>query len=102
MGVTNFYAGSLKYGPSGKKRKTKSMSTGKSKTMKDFNWSTPAQNKTYARETPNYPSAPLSPPVMPEDNSWKKEESKNFTIAPAYNKGAYQVIPREDVIHIGK
>ena len=36
------------------------------------------------------------------DNSWKLEVSKQYTIAPAYNKGAYQVIPREDVEHIGK
>ena len=26
----------------------------------------------------------------------------NFTIAPAYNKGAYQVISRGDIKHIGK
>ena len=36
------------------------------------------------------------------DNSWKVEISKQYTVAPAYNKGAYQVIPREDVEHIGK
>lgn len=36
------------------------------------------------------------------DNSWKLEISKQYTIAPAYNKGAYQVIPRDDVEHIGK
>jgi hypothetical protein len=102
MGVTNFYAGSLKYGPSGKKRKTKSMSTSKPKTMKDYNWSTPVQNSSYVREQINYPSAPLLPPVKETDNSWKKEESKKFTVAPAYNKGAYQVIPRNDVEHIGK
>lgn len=102
MGVTNFYAGSLKYGPSGKKRKTKSMSTPKSKTIKDYNWSTPVQNSSYVREQINYPSAPLLPPVKETDNSWKKEESKKFTVAPAYNKGAYQVIPRNDVEHIGK
>ena len=36
------------------------------------------------------------------DNSWKLEISKKYTIAPAYNKGAYQVIPRDDVEHIGK
>ena len=36
------------------------------------------------------------------DNSWKLEISKKYTIAPSYNKGAYQVIPREDVEHIGK
>ena len=36
------------------------------------------------------------------DNSWKLEISKKYTVAPAYNKGAYQVIPRDDVEHIGK
>ena len=32
----------------------------------------------------------------------KLEISRKFTIAPAYNKGAYQVISREDIKHIGK
>ena len=36
------------------------------------------------------------------DNGWKLEESKKFTVAPAYNKGAYQVIPKEDIEWIGK
>ena len=36
------------------------------------------------------------------DNSWKLEISKQYTIAPAYNKGAYQVIPRKEVKDIGK
>ena len=36
------------------------------------------------------------------DNSWKVEISKQYTIAPAYNKGAYQVIPRKEVKEIGK
>ena len=35
-------------------------------------------------------------------NNWRLEESKKFTIAPAYNKGAYQVISKENVKHIGK
>ena len=35
------------------------------------------------------------------DNSWKVEISKKYTVAPAYNKGAYQVIPPTDVEHIG-
>ena len=30
------------------------------------------------------------------------EISKQYTLAPAYNKGAYQVIPRGDVEWIGK
>ena len=36
------------------------------------------------------------------DNSWKIEISKQYTVAPAYNKGAYQVIPRKEVKDIGK
>ena len=36
------------------------------------------------------------------DNSWKLEISKKYTVAPAYNKGAYQVISRDDLEHIGK
>ena len=35
-------------------------------------------------------------------HNWRLEESKNFTIAPAYNKGAYQVISKDNVKHIGK
>ncbi len=36
------------------------------------------------------------------DNSWKVEIRKQYPIAPAYNKGAYQVIPRKEVKDIGK
>jgi len=43
-----------------------------------------------------------TPYTPPPDNSYKREISKQYTIAPAYNKGAYQVIPRQDVKHIGK
>ena len=32
----------------------------------------------------------------------KREISKGYTVAPAYNKGAYQVIPKKDIKHIGK
>ena len=35
-------------------------------------------------------------------NNWKLEESKNFTVAPAYNKGAYQVINRNNIKDIGR
>ena len=35
-------------------------------------------------------------------NNWRLEESKKFTIAPAYNKGGYQVISKENIKHIGK
>ena len=35
-------------------------------------------------------------------NNWRLEESKKFTIAPAYNKGAYQVIKKNNVKDIGR
>ena len=34
--------------------------------------------------------------------NWRLEESKKFTVAPAYNKGAYQVIPRSAIKDIGR
>jgi hypothetical protein len=36
------------------------------------------------------------------DNSYKQEVSKKYTVAIAYNKGAYQVIPNENIKDIGK
>ena len=35
-------------------------------------------------------------------HNWRLEESKKFTIAPAYNKGGYQVISKDNIKHIGK
>ena len=36
------------------------------------------------------------------DDRWKIEESKKCTIAPAYNKGPYMVVAREDIKTAGK
>lgn len=32
----------------------------------------------------------------------KQEVSSNYTVAVAYNKGAYQVIPKDGIKHIGR
>ena len=41
--------------------------------------------------------------VIPTGIAYKKKHTDhNFTIAPAYNKGSYQVISRKDVKDIGK
>lgn len=104
MAVTNFYAGSLRYSPCGRKRKTNSMRSKKVQPV----FKTYKPEKTYAQQqmeefNKKYPSYTGPSEYSPEkDLSWKAEESKNFTVAPAYNKGAYQVIPRKDVEHIGK
>ena len=39
--------------------------------------------------------------TKPQSN-WRLEESKNFTVAPAYNKGAYQVISKSNIKDIGR
>ena len=36
------------------------------------------------------------------DNSWKIEASKQYTIAPAYNKGPYMVVAKEDIKTAGR
>ena len=35
-------------------------------------------------------------------HNWRLEESKKFTVAPAYNKGAYQVITKDGIKDIGR
>ena len=40
-----------------------------------------------------------------ENAEWQREKqriSSTYTIAPAYNKGAYQVVPKNEIKHIGK
>ena len=56
-----------------------------------------------------YPSRKLSPPTAELSVQHTKTEQStcgsftdSFTVAPAYNKGAYQVIPASDIQYIGK
>ena len=115
MGMTNFYQGSLRYDIHGRKRKTKALRKARSSNGQDTRFSSwqsgfnsPSgfqkswQQKQSEKHRKLYPSAPMTEYKPRADESWKQEESKNFTVAPAYNKGAYQVIPKGDVEHIGK
>lgn len=90
--------GSMRHTSTGRKKK-KNYWTTKSRTP-EFKPYTPA--KVVRRETPDYPSHELTTYTPEKDTSFKLEESKKFTVAPAYNKGAYQVIPKSDIEHIGK
>ena len=92
--------GSMRYSPSGRKRKTNA-------------YKKKAKPKFVAQKTKKIQKKDTSPEIpslihssktkyKSEDNSWKLEESKKWTVAPAYNKGAYQVIPKGDVKWIGK
>ncbi len=91
--------GSMQYSPSGRKRKTNAW-----KKTKSPNFKAQAQKKfkTSTETKKEIPSMKVGKYSAPVDNSWKLEESKKFTVAPAYNKGAYQVIPPSDIKHIGK
>ena len=59
----------------------------------------------YERET-NLSDVPMSNTIgnggTKPDNSWKIEESKNFTIVPAYNKGPYMVVNKSDLKTAGR
>ena len=101
----NSYIGSLRYDHTGRKRKSPGLKT-KRKLKPEFQ--PLVIEKTLAEKqmdafNAKYPSYSGSTKYQPtEDQSWKQEASKNFTVAPAYNKGAYQVIPSTDVEHIGR
>jgi hypothetical protein len=88
--------GSMRHSPSGRKRKTNAWKKAK---RPDFVVQSTKTISSKSTEIPSYKSTGYKPMA---DTSYKVEESKNFTVAPAYNKGAYQVIPRGDVEWIGK
>ena len=90
--------GSMKYSPSGRKRKTNAY---KKARKPNFVAQTKKSFKQVEKQK-EIPSIKSTGNCTVADNSWKVEASKNFTVAPAYNKGAYQVIPKGDIKWIGK
>jgi len=63
---------------------------------------TPAQVRI-AEEKAKYPSHDAgSRPINVSRNENGGKSGVTYTVAPAYNKGAYQVIPASDIQHIGK
>ena len=98
------FRGSMQHTASGRKRKTSAWSKPrKRKTeFKELTSYSIGRDTPYRRDTPQYKSVELTKYQPDDDQSYKQEVSKNFTVAPAYNKGAYQVIPTTDVRHIGR
>ena len=90
---------SMRHSPSGRKRKTNAYKKAKRTEWKAHVAET---SRALVEKPQTIPSVKTTKYVPDVDNSWKLEESKKFTVAPAYNKGAYQVIPRGDVEWIGK
>jgi hypothetical protein len=90
--------GSMRYSPSGRKRPNKSLYASKRRVQ----FMQLHQEEPNVRETPDYPSAPLTPYKPRPRDDWKVQASAGYTIAPAYNKGAYQVISEDSIEDIGK
>ena len=107
------YGGSLRYDMNGRKRKMakKSMSSARKvrASKSDFkplkisqaDLDRQAEHKAHREKYPSLGNG-IGTASVSADTSWKQEESKNFTIAPAYNKGAYQVITKNNIKDIGK
>tara|TARA_B100000963_G_scaffold46768_2_gene35083 strand:- start:1642 stop:1980 length:339 start_codon:yes stop_codon:yes gene_type:complete len=109
MGYLNL-SSSIRYGPHGKRRKTRAFSK-KSKRQK-YQEMILQQQKIFDRvikevsETEKIPSLLLQGGGGGQKNlEWEQEKlkiSSQYTIAPAYNKGAYQVIGKNNIKDIGK
>ena len=110
MGMMNM-GGSLRYDMSGRKRKnykknnpTVKRTKRKSEPMKAQTNQVLEAHKEHMRK---YPSMPMgaSAGQGTKNIEWdmqKKEISSGYTVAPAYNKGAYQVIGKSNIKDIGK
>jgi len=110
MGMINL-GSSMRYGPSGKKRKTNAWKSTKKNTIMAHaqgklkpslqEQQRLQQMKEHNEKYPSY-SGPNAGNTLVADDSYKKEASKNFTVAIGYNKGSYQVIPKNEIKHIEK
>ena len=101
-------SGSLRYDMHGRKRKSKTKPSAVRARKADFKPMEISRTEMARRADADahlekYPSGRVDrADSASADTSWKVEESKNFTVAPAYNKGAYQVIPSSSVKDIGR
>ena len=95
--------GSITHDSFGRKRHSVCRSQkGKSRTQdsKTFRGHFPQYKTDNHRE--QYPSMTMDSYTPASDTSYKQETSKNYTVSIAYNKGAYQVIPKSDIKFIGR
>jgi hypothetical protein len=109
VGMLN-YVGSLRYDQHGRKRKTKALKKARSSSQVRTHGFHPCNlGSNPGRATnKNFKSMPIGSydaKKALEEMKMKivrQQESKNYTVAPAYNKGAYQVIPKDCVKDIGR
>ena len=60
------------------------------------------ESRKFNERYPSYTGSSASTCSVSTDAEMKRNESKNWTVAPAYNKGAYQVIPKTGIKDIGR
>lgn len=98
------YSNTLSYDMNGRKRKAQKVTGDTYKRLKAREGTAPMPDYNHRSSGQVYKSAADAPLRVdhPVDNSYKVEVSKNYTVAPAYNKGAYQVIGKDNIEHIGK
>jgi hypothetical protein len=90
-------SGSINYTTSGRKRKTLRNSRNK-----PFGCE-PIPTYEHPRRTKHIPSLSTSLcQTTKADTTMQQEVSSTYTIAPAYNKGAYQVISKSSLKDIGR
>lgn len=96
--------GSMSYTTSGRKKKFISSKKKKPPFIPLAKEKAEFRPTWWQRKTTEYKSAPFRPhiPKKFEDTSYRQEVSSKYTVAPAYNKGAYQVIPQDDIENIGR
>ena len=108
------FSGSLRYDMHGRKRKTKALSKPKVRRGCSSIGRAPALHaggsefESRQLHQKKYRSMPIgsydaqSALAEMKKKIVAQQESSKYTIAPAYNKGAYQVIPRKEVKDIGR
>lgn len=104
------YSGSIRYDQHGRKRKTKALKARSSSSVRTHGFHPCNLGSNPGRATKQYKSATMTlgshdakaALAAYKERLMRVSESSKYTIAPAYNKGAYQVIPKSDVKHIGK
>ncbi len=94
--------GSINYSPCGRKRKTVANRKRKVARASGRPLAKPQYLKDMEEFDAKYPSMKTTSSKPIEDTSYKQEISRQYTISVAYNKGAYQVIPKGEVKWIGK
>ena len=90
--------GSMRYLPNGRRKKTFPTKQNREKVQ----FMQLHREDSVLHKLNEYPSAPLTPYKPRPRDDWKVQASSGYTIAPAYNKGAYQVISENNIEDTGK